>query len=88
MLAEMRQDQVGRYRRHLVEPGFAELALDVVFGGEAEAAVGLQADVGGLPGCISLASSLDMLACAPQLWPASNSAAAWYRIRLAASTFT
>jgi hypothetical protein len=33
-----------------VEAGLAELALDVVLGGEAEAAVGLDADVGGFPG--------------------------------------
>ena len=42
-------DQVGRDRRHLVEPGLAELAFDVVFVGETEAAVGLHADIGGFP---------------------------------------
>ena len=50
VLGQIGQDQVGRDRGDLVEPGLAELALDVVLGGEAEAAVGLQADVGGLPG--------------------------------------
>src|SRR5215510_13033981 len=42
-------DQVGGNRRHLVEARLAELALDVVFLGEAEATVRLQADVGRLP---------------------------------------
>src|SRR3984893_1995850 len=45
-----RQDQVGRDRRDLVEPRFAELALDVVFFGEAEPAMGLHAGVGRFPG--------------------------------------
>ena len=31
VLGDVRQDQVGRDRRHLVEPRLAELALDVVF---------------------------------------------------------
>ena len=43
VLGEIAQDEVGRDRRHLVEAGLAELALDVVFLGEAEAAVGLHA---------------------------------------------
>jgi hypothetical protein len=43
VLGEIAQDEVGRDRRHLVEPGLAELALDVVFLGEAEAAMGLHA---------------------------------------------
>ena len=38
MLPDKRQDQVGRNRGDLVEARFAELALDVIFGGEAEAA--------------------------------------------------
>src|SRR3954466_3119514 len=50
VLSNIAQDQVGADRSDLVQPGFTELALDVVFVGEAEAAVELQAGVGGLPG--------------------------------------
>jgi hypothetical protein len=49
MLADVGEDEVRRDRRDLVEAGLAELALDVVFRGEAEAAMGLQAGVGRLP---------------------------------------
>jgi hypothetical protein len=49
MLGDIGQDHVRRDRRHLVEPRLAELALDVIFLGEAKAAVGLQAHVGGAP---------------------------------------
>src|SRR5262245_102149 len=52
VLGEIGQDQVGGDRRGPVEPRLAELALDVEFLGEAEAAVGLQAGVGGGPGSI------------------------------------
>src|SRR5262245_1712366 len=50
VLGEVGQDQVGRDRRGLIEPRLAELALDVELLGKAEAAVGLQAHVGGRPG--------------------------------------
>src|ERR1700678_2648970 len=50
VLAEVREDQVGGDRGDLVEARLAELAFHVVFLGEAEAAVGLQAGVGGGPG--------------------------------------
>ena len=36
MLGEITENEIGRDRRHLIEPGFAELALDVVFLGKAE----------------------------------------------------
>src|SRR5690606_34400501 len=49
MLGHVGKNQVGGDRRHLVQAGLAELALDVVFVGEAEAAMGLQAGVGRLP---------------------------------------
>src|SRR5690606_21143241 len=49
MLGHVGKNQVGGDRRHLVQPSLAELALHVVFVGEAEAAVGLQAGVGRLP---------------------------------------
>ena len=49
MLGNMGEDQVGRDRRHLVQPRLAELALDVVFARESVAAVELQAGVGRLP---------------------------------------
>jgi hypothetical protein len=75
VLAEIGQDQVRRDRRDLVEARLAELALDIVFLGEAEAAVGLHAGVGRLHEA-SAASSLAMLASAPQFSPASNSARA------------
>ena len=52
VLREVREDQVGRDRGDEVEAGLAEFALDVVLGGEAEAAEGLKADVGGFPGCL------------------------------------
>src|SRR2546430_8621516 len=50
MLGEVGENQVGRDRRHEVEPRLPEFPLHVVLGGEAEAAVGLQAHVGRLPG--------------------------------------
>src|SRR5215472_9746422 len=40
MLGDERQHQIGRDRRDLVQPRLAELALDVKFLGEAEAAMG------------------------------------------------
>ena len=49
MLGDIRQDQVGRDRRDLIKAGFAELSLDVVFTGKAEAAMELQAGIGCLP---------------------------------------
>ncbi len=50
MRRHMAEDQVGRDRRHLIEPRLAELALDIEFLGKAEAAMGLDAHVGGKPG--------------------------------------
>src|SRR5262245_19420102 len=50
VLGEVGQDQVGGDGGGPVEPGLPELALDVEFLGEAEAAVGLQAGVCGRPG--------------------------------------
>src|SRR6186713_459399 len=52
VLGNIRQDQVRRDRRHLVEAGLAELAFDVVFAGETETAVCLQADVRRFPRCL------------------------------------
>src|SRR5678816_1574272 len=49
VLGDVREDQVRRYRRHLVEARFAELALDVVFVREAESTMCLHADVRGFP---------------------------------------
>ena len=49
MLGEIRQDQIGRHRRNLVEPRFAQLALDIEIFREAEAAVSLDAHVPGSP---------------------------------------
>ncbi len=45
MLGEIGKDQIGRDWRHLVEPGLAKLAFDVVFLGETEAAMGLDAGI-------------------------------------------
>src|SRR5262245_57703755 len=53
MLSQIRQDHVGRDRRHQIEPCFTKLALDIVFLGKAETAVGLHAHVGGGPGGVS-----------------------------------
>src|SRR5215475_6233560 len=50
MLGNERQYQIGRDRRDLVEPRLAEFALDVIFLGEAEAAMGLDAGVRRFPG--------------------------------------
>jgi hypothetical protein len=49
MLGHIREDQVRRNGRNLVQARFAEFALDVVFIGKAESAVRLQAHVGSLP---------------------------------------
>src|SRR5579875_1696011 len=46
VLGDIGEDEVGGDRRHRIEPGLAEFALDVEFLGKAEAAVGLQAHVG------------------------------------------
>src|SRR3954451_21447575 len=52
VLGDEGQYEVGRDRRHLVEPRLAEFALDVVLLGEAEAAMGLDAGVRRFPRCI------------------------------------
>ena len=52
MLAEIGKNQVRRDGRDLIQPRLAELALDVVLGREPEPAVGLEADVGRLPGSV------------------------------------
>lgn len=49
MLGEVAEDQVGRDRGHLVEPGFAEFRLNVIFLGKGEAAMGLHAGLRRLP---------------------------------------
>src|SRR5215212_2547171 len=49
MLGHVRQDQVGRDRRHLVQPRLAELALHIVFMRKAKPAMELQAGVGRFP---------------------------------------
>src|SRR5690349_12353219 len=43
MFGQIGEDQIGRDRRHLVEAGFAEFALDIELFGKAEAAMGLDA---------------------------------------------
>ena len=49
MLGEVRQNEIGRNRRYLIEARLAELAFDIVFFGEPETAMGLHAGVGSLP---------------------------------------
>jgi len=49
MLCDVGEDQIGADRRHLVKPGFAEFALDVVFLGEPEPAMGLDAGLARRP---------------------------------------
>src|SRR5579859_6868816 len=49
VFGDVGQDQVGRDRRGAVEPRLAPFALDVVFLGVAEAAMGLQAGLAGIP---------------------------------------
>ena len=50
MLTQIRQDEIGRDGCHLIQARFPELALDVIFRREAEPTMGLQADIGRLPG--------------------------------------
>src|SRR3546814_19911625 len=80
VLGEEGEDEVGRDRRHLIEPRLAILALDVVLLGEAEAAVGLQAGLGSGPGSLRgqhlrtvgfLAAALDGLEKSGQIGSAS-----------------
>src|SRR4051794_33698880 len=52
VLGDVGQNQIGRDRRDLIEPRLAEFALDVVFLGEAKAAMGLYAGIGRVPGGI------------------------------------
>jgi hypothetical protein len=47
MLGHMRQNQVRRDRRDLIEPRLAEPALDILFSGDAAAAIRPQAVIGG-----------------------------------------
>lgn len=49
MRRDIRQYQVGRYRRDLVKPGLPELAFDIVLDREAVTAMSLQAHVRGGP---------------------------------------
>ena len=49
MLGDKAEDQVRRNRRNLVESGLTELPLDVVFAGEPEAAMELNAGVRRFP---------------------------------------
>jgi len=65
VLGDIRKNEVGRDRRDLIQPGLAELALDVVFAGKAVATVGLQADIGRLERDLA-ARCLAMFASAPQ----------------------
>ena len=67
MLRQIGEHLVRGNGRHLVEPCFAELAFDIIGLGKAETAVGLEADIGRLPGRI----------CSEHLrhigfWPAST----------------
>ena len=85
MLGEVAQHEIVRDRRHPVEPGLAELALDVVLGGETMSA---QVSIAAFAAAqlASDASSLAMFASAPHERPASKRAAALRAIRSAAST--
>src|SRR5438105_3840044 len=49
MLAQVRQDEVGRDGRDLIQPRLAELPLNVIFRRESKPSMGLQARVGRLP---------------------------------------
>src|SRR3954470_16665734 len=49
MLRDVRQNQIGRDRRNLVQARLANFPLDVVFVGEAASAVGLHAGVRRFP---------------------------------------
>src|SRR5579884_818295 len=52
MLSQVGQDQVGGDWGDLVQARFAKLAFNIVFCGEAKAAMCLQAHIGRLPGSI------------------------------------
>lgn len=45
MFGQIGQDQVGRNRGDLIEPGFAAVGFDVELPGKAKAAVGLDAGI-------------------------------------------
>ena len=45
MLGDIAEDQVGGDRRHLIEPCLAEFALDIIFAGETETAMELDAGI-------------------------------------------
>src|SRR5215467_15420912 len=49
VLGDVRQNEIRRDRRDLIQTRLPEFALDVELGGKAETAVGLEADVGSLP---------------------------------------
>src|SRR4029079_6583132 len=49
MLGDERQHQIGRDRRHLIEPRLAEFALDVVLFRKAKTAMGLDRRIGRFP---------------------------------------
>ena len=48
-LGDEGEDEVVADRGHLVEPGFAQFAFDVVFGGETEPTVRVESGVTGCP---------------------------------------
>ena len=49
MLGNIAEDQIGRDWRHLIEPGLADFALNIIFLGKAKTAIGLHADFSGRP---------------------------------------
>ena len=49
VLGDVSEYEIGRNGRDLIQTGFAKLTLDIVFRGETESAVGLQANIRGFP---------------------------------------
>ena len=49
MLGDIGINQVGGDRRHLIKPGLAKLAFNVIFSCKTKAAMCLQTNIGGLP---------------------------------------
>src|SRR5215212_2149460 len=85
VLGDVGKYEVRRDGGDLEEPGLPELALDVVLGIVAVAAVGLHRDVPRLPSRLR-GQHRAMFASAPEGSPLSKSSAARKRMRSAAST--
>jgi hypothetical protein len=53
MFAHVGENEIGRNRCHLIQPGLSEFALDIIVNGEPVASIRLHGDVCCLPGGVS-----------------------------------